>query len=301
MRFTRTMALALLFSPLVSDAQQSRPIAADSAAGPLPGRVVDVAAGEFFFQAPDSIPAGLTTFHLRQVGLVHRRASLGGAARDSGAADHGDQTRGFHMLWVVRLDSGRTMADFYRAVKARQPTPWASSLGGPGFAVPPRTTNATLVLAPGNYVLTCFVGSAREDRTRYHLLNGMVRALTVLPARAPAARAPVADVVMRISEGGTLQLSAPLTAGRRIVRVENAGAKAYEFQLRRVLPGRTTAEALAWRLRDGPTTTQPYEQWAGLSDVPAGGSLITTMTFEPGGYFVGFADRTAFTVLPAPR
>jgi hypothetical protein len=36
--------------------------------------------------------------------------------------------------------------------------------------------------------------------------------------------------------------------------------------------------------------------------VPAGGSLITTMAFEPGDYFVGFADRRKpFTVRPARR
>ncbi len=302
MRSTRSTALALvLFVGPVLHAQPVRPAVTGTAVDPLPGRVVDVAAGEFFFQAPDSIPAGLTTFRLRQIGLVHRRASMGGAARDSGAADRGDQTRGFHMLWIVRLDSGKTMAEFYRAVHAREPAPWARSLGGPGFAAPPRTSNATLVLAPGHYVLTCFVGSAREDRTRYHLLNGMFRALTVEPARTPAARAPVPEVVMRISESGTLHLSAPLMAGRRIVRVENAGARDYEFAIRRVLLGRTTAEALAWRQRERPTTAMPYEQWGGLADVPAGGSLITTMTFEPGDYFVGFADRIPFTVVPARR
>jgi hypothetical protein len=221
-------------------------------AQPLPGRVVDVAAGEFFFQAPDSIPAGLTTFRLRQVGLVRHRATAGGAARDSTTEDRGDPTRGFHMLWVVRLDSGRTVADFHRAIRAREP--------------------------------------------------GMFRALTVLPTRAAAARAPAPEVVVRVAADGALRLSAPLTAGRRVIRVENAGATAYEFAVARVLPGRTTAEALAWRRRDNPTTPRPFEDWGGLSDVPPGGSLITTMAFEPGDYFVGFADRRIpFTVRPARR
>jgi hypothetical protein len=281
-------------------AQPGRPAAPVPA--PLPGRVVDVAAGEFFFHAPDSIPAGLTTFRLRQVGLVHHRATAGGVARDSSTEDRGDPTRGFHMLWVVRLDSGRTVADFHRAIRAREPAPWARHLGGPGFVMPPGTSNATLALEPGRYVLACFVGSAREDRSRYHLLHGMFRALTVLPTRAAAAHAPAPEVVVRIAADGALGLSAPLTAGRRVIRVENAGATDYEFAVARVLPGRTTAEALAWRRRDNPTTPRPFEDWGGLSDVPAGGSLITTMAFEPGDYFVGFADRRKpFTVRPARR
>jgi hypothetical protein len=273
--------------------------APDSAA--LPGRIVEVEAGEFFFKAPDSISAGLTTFRMRQIGLVHHRVLAGGAARDSLASDRGDQTRGFHMLWLVRLDSGKTATDFYRAVQAREPTPWARSMGGPAFAMPPRTSNATLVLEPGSYVLTCFVGSAREDRTRHHLLNGMFRALTVLPTREPVANAPVADVVVRISESGSVDYSTPILAGRRVLRVENARARPYEFTIRRVLPGRSTEEALAWRQQDAPTTSFPFVQWGGLSDVPAGGSMITTIDFEPGVYFVGTGrmGRVPFTVLPA--
>ena len=83
-----------------------RPRAPGNSPDPLPGRVVDLAAGELFLQAPDSIPEGLTTFRLRQTGIVERRARAGGAARDSGALDQGDPTRGFPMLWLVRLDDG---------------------------------------------------------------------------------------------------------------------------------------------------------------------------------------------------
>ena len=291
---------AWLSLPAALPAQSPRPARTVPAERPLPGHVVDVAAGEFFFQAPDTIPAGLTTFRLRQVGLVHERAQRSAAARDSGGLDRGDQTRGFHMLWLVRLDSGRTMADFHRAEQAREPTPWARILGGPGFAMPPETSNATLDLAPGDYVLACFVGSAREDRTRYHLLNGMVRALTVRPAPGPGARAPVPDAIVRIAADGAVRLSAPLTAGRRVIRVENAGTERYEFVVRRILPGHATADALAWRRRDG-AGPAPFEPLGGLSDVPGGASLITTLTLAPGDHFLGSGRRTPFTVLPAPR
>ena len=290
--------MPLLFGVGALNAQSVDSPRPTSASAALPGQVVDVAAGEFFFQAPDSIAAGLTTFRLRQIGLVHQRVIAGGAARDSLAMDPADQTRGLHMLWLVRLDSGKTMADFHRAHEAGERTPWARNLGGPGFALPPGTSNATLILEPGNYVLTCFVGSAREDRKRFHLLNGMFRALTVLPNNAPVAAIPAPDVVIRVSETGALQYSAPIRAGRRVLRIENAGARHFEFSVRRVAPGRTTAEALAWRPADSPRTPPPFEPRGGLSDVPPSGSLITTMIFEPGDYFVA-AGRHPFTVLSA--
>lgn len=268
---------------------------------PLPGKVVDVAAGEFYFQAPDTISAGLTTFRLRQMGLIRRRVLAGGVAQDSGAAEHGDGTRGFHMLWVVRLDTGRTAADLYRAAQAGEAGTVGRIIGGPGFAPPPRITNATLTLAPGNYVLVCFVGSARQDRSRYHLLNGMFKALTVVPAHSTPPPDPDPDVVMRLTAGGALELSSPVMAGRRLIRVENPGAKRSEFQIRRVLPGHTTTEAIAWRRADNPATAMPFEILGALSDVPPGGSMLTTITLEAGDHFVGNATRIPFTVLPEPR
>lgn len=180
-----------------------------TAASRLSGHIVDIEAGEFFFRGPDTISAGLTTFRLRQVGLVQQRVRADGAALDSMTLDQGDQTRGFHMLWIMRLDSGKTVADFARAVQANTAKPWAKSLGGPGFVLPPNTTNATLVLEPGIYVLVRQVGSLREDRSRHHTRNGMFRGPTVMPSQTPTAPMPKADVVVRIAEDGTLHFSGP--------------------------------------------------------------------------------------------
>jgi len=248
----------------------------------LPGRVVDVKAGEFFFQAPDTIPAGLTTFRLRQIGLVVDRLSAGATGRAL-VADKGDDTRGAHMLWVVRLDEGKTVADLHRAAQAgERTTPWAPQLGGPGFALPPRTSNATLDLAPGNYALVCYIGSARADRTRYHLLNGMFRALTVLPAAAAKVAIPRPDVIARITEGGTVLFSAPIAAGRMVIRVENETREEYEFRFQRVPSGLTGKQFLSQ-----PPSSGPGVPWGGLSSVPQGRVVTTTIDFEPGEYVVG--------------
>src|SRR5262245_51368081 len=99
----------------------------------LPGTVVDIDSGDHFFTAPESIPAGLTTFRLRQVGEVA------------------------HELSIVRIPAGRTFDEFVTLKAAGQATPaWAVNLGGPGFIDPPLFTNATLALEPGIYALICF-------------------------------------------------------------------------------------------------------------------------------------------------
>jgi hypothetical protein len=260
------------------------PLSAQGAASDslLPGHTVDVSAGEYAFRAPDTIPAGLTTFRLRQEGRVKDGMRLSPAGRDSLVTHAGDATGGFHMLWVVRLDSGSTAADLFRAERDRAPMP-GRILGGPGFAYPPGTTNATMMLEPGNYVLACFVGSAREDRNRYHLLKGMFRPLTVLPANGAPAPLPAPDVVLTIDSADQVTFSTPITrAGPWRVLVRNNSAKRLELAIVRVLPGHTAEEARGWRRREGkPPVSEP---WGGLAGVSKGDSMLTTINFIPGTY-----------------
>lgn len=260
----------------------------------LPGYVVDVAAGEHFLRAPDTISAGLVTFRLRQTGDVStnpakvERENLAPATRDN------DPTRAFHMLWVVRLEPGHTVREWYAAHVNGDPAPWASDLGGPSFAEPPRTSNATMVLEPGNYVLVCHVGSGRADKSRSHLLKGMFRALTVLPGRAPAAAIPRADVIARITGTGQIQLQGTLRRGRQRIRVINETAQEHEFIVQRVKRGRTAHEALTWRRTDG--TPRPLIALGGFSDVPPGATLTTTIDFASGRHVIWTTRAPATSV-----
>ena len=233
-----------------------------AAQSPLPGNVVDVTATEFFFEAPDSIPSGQTTFRLTQAGMAAERALAGKEGREL-VADQGDDTRGFHMLWVVRLDEGKTIADLIAAARANVASPWKTIIGGPGFALPPRTTNATMDLEPGTYALVCYVGSAREDRTRHHLLHGMVRQLIVTPSMLPPAPEVQPHVIARITAEGSVAFSAPIQAGRQIIAVKNEMPRATEFRFIRDRAGA-----------------------GGLSRVSPGGTIFTTIDFEPGDYIV---------------
>ncbi|MBA3343188.1 MAG: hypothetical protein H0T48_15340 [Gemmatimonadaceae bacterium] len=267
---------------------------------PLPGRIVDVSAGEFFFRAPDSVPAGLTTFRLRQIGDVLTGAKKTEAENLAPAGPGNDPTRAFHMLWLVRLDDGKTVSDWYSATVKKEPTPWARDIGGPGFAAPPRSSNATLMLEPGTYVLVCHVGSAREDRSRYHLLKGMFRPLTVVPSHGRSASLPNADVTARITGTGQIRLSAAIGRGRQVIRVVNETPKYHEFAVRRLQRGRSTAEAVTWRRTDG--TKNPVEPWGGFSDVPPGATLTTTVAFESGTYlfWTGRGPETSIAVTVTP-
>lgn len=248
----------------------------------LPGTVVDVQAAEFFFVAPDTIAAGLTTFRLLQTGMMASRLKQGLTGRAL-VADKGDNTRGFHMLWVVRLDSGKTVGDLRRAAQAGdRETGWVHQMGGAASMLPPLMSNVTMDLPPGRYALVCYVGSAREDRSRYHLLHGMARSLTVVATSAPRPPAPKVDVHATIDGDGVVTLAAPVREGRVVIRVQNRTERNAEFRFMRVPDGVTAAAFLSQ-----PQGAEPGVSAGGLSMVPPGRSLITTIDVTRGEYIVG--------------
>lgn len=290
--FPATLSLCSLFAAGAS-AQSSRTAPPDVR---LPGRVVDVSAGEFFLRAPDTIRAGLTTFRLHQVGEILTNPEKVRAENLAPATPDHDPTRAFHMLWVVRLDAGRTVDEWYKAQVRGEPTPWSINLGGPANTDPPRTSNATMVLEPGTYALVCHVGSARADKNRSHLLKGMFRQLTVVRSRSPRVAVPRPDVVARISSGGRIQLSGPVRKGRQVIRVINESSQRYEFIMVRVKEGRTAEEVVTWEKTDG--TTNPDTRIGGLSIIPPGATRTITEAFVPGAhvFWTGRGPATSVTV-----
>jgi hypothetical protein len=226
---------------------------------PLPGHVVDIVARDFFLQAPDTIPAGLTTLRLRVL-------------------------QGEHIAVLVRLDSGHTALDLLRARREGHPRPaWMHLIGGPGFPAPDGTANATMMLAPGNYVLICDV--AGPDGVR-HFEKGMfhplvVRERTSGPHIAASLPRPDAVVTMRDHR---FAFSGPIRAGVRVLRVTNEGSVMHEFRMVHVLPGHTGRESMTWT--PASKTPRPDEDVTALVGITPGGGLTTTVSLTQGEYVV---------------
>ena len=221
----------------------------------LPGNVVDIVAGDFYFRAPDTIPAGLTTLRLRVL-------------------------QGGHIAVLLRLDSGYTASDLLRARREGHNRPaWVHFIGGPGFPPPGATANTTLVLAPGQYLLMCDVADEHGVR---HFEKGMFRPLVVRAvAGAGVVALPHADVV--VSERDyAFAFSAPLRAGQRVLRVVNEGAVMHEFRLVHVLPGHTGEESLRWKPQDN--TPRPDEDVTAIVGLLPGGEVETTVSLVSGEY-----------------
>ncbi len=216
---------------------------------------VTVTATDFSFDAPAQIPAGMTTMTM---------------------VNHGQE---MHQVQLIRLADGKTVNDLVATFKQPGPSPaWAVSAGGPNVAAPGASSQATFMLAPGNYVMVCVIPSPDHIP---HIAKGMMRPLTVTAAENVANTAPQSDVTVTMTEYA-FNLSAPLTAGTHTLRVDNQGKQDHELVLVRLAPGKSLNDLIAWADKQvGPLPAYPL---GGLTDLPNGSDGFFTVNLTPGHY-----------------
>jgi hypothetical protein len=213
---------------------------------------------DFSFDAPDTITAGWTTFH-----LVNDGPSL-------------------HHVQLVRLDSGKTAQDLRNAMMNPGPPPrWAAFVGGPNAPNPGSTSDAMLELQPGSYALLCLVDI--PDHVP-HFAKGMFRQFTVLPANGPSnITAPSADVTITLADYNFVFKGPLTTAGAHTIRVDNAGPQPHEVEIIRFAPGKTPKDLAAWMAK--PNGPPPGDAIGGIVAQMAGtGNQYFITTFVPGHY-----------------
>lgn len=229
-------ALIAILALVAACAERKEPPRTDTAAAAP--TVVTLTATDYAFQAPDTIAAGFNTFQL---------------------VNHGDQ---LHMAQLIKLESGKTLDEFLvaynEAFRTKGPRPtWAKRLGGPGAVEPHGSSNATHYLEPGSYAWICLMDV--PDGIPHVVKAGMSKAFVVQPRSSEAApqSAPEASIVMQLTEY-TFSYNAPLTAGRRMIRVENVGAEAHEVGLVKLAQGKTMHDFETWMQKpQGPPPGNP--------------------------------------------
>jgi hypothetical protein len=216
--------------------------------------VLTVYAKDFSYEMPDSITAGWTTIHL---------------------VNDGTQ---LHHVQLVRLDSGKTSADLAAAFKNPGPPPaWAVFVGGANAPDPKSESNATMKLDAGNYVVLCLVDLGDHVP---HFAKGMIHPLTITASTTPGTE-PVSDASIALSDY-TFTLAHPLTAGKHIVKVTNAGPQAHEVELVRFADGKSMKDLGAWMQKmDGPP---PATAIGGIPAIVPGSAGYVSLDLAPGNY-----------------
>jgi hypothetical protein len=256
-------AAALILAACAKTETQSADTAASAAtATPAPApaatpNMVSFTAKEFSFEGPDSIPAGLTMFHL---------------------TDAGEQ---LHHLQLIKLEQGKTFADYQAASKVAGPPPaWAIPYGGVNPPVPGATTTASQVMEPGNYAVVCFIEG--PDHVP-HIAKGMARPLKVTESANANTTEPTADITMTLSDY-TFTLSKPLAAGRQMIKVENGASQPHEVVLVQLAPGKTIEDVGKWVAdMKGPPPGKPI---GGIPAFMKGKNTFFEVNLTPGDYGV---------------
>jgi hypothetical protein len=255
---------------------------------------MEVVARGLTFEAPMEIPSGWTTIRFNnQSAMVHfamvERVPDGYGVQDQQELIAPVFQDGLDLLMAGEVDAamerfGELPAWFGEIV----------FLGGPGLTAAGRTSEATVYLEPGTYLLECYV---KTDGI-FHSFNpdpevgGMVHGFTVTAdsSRAPE---PEASVQVTVSGESGIEMEGPLAPGEQIVAVVFEDQTTHEnfvgsdLHLAR-LDEDTDLEALAewmdWTRPGGLETPAPVVFIGGTNEMPAGTTTYVTVDLEPGRY-----------------
>ena len=218
-----------------------------------------IKAADYSFAAPDQIEAGLVKVTLVNDGQEPHHAQL------------------------VRLNDGVTLGQFQAALQEGEAAafPLVTLVGGPGLVDPGLHSQVTLDLAPGQYVLLCFVPS--HDGMP-HLAKGMVKPLEVVAATDQAQVAvpqPQADARVKLLDFAFVLPSA-IKAGQQVWQVVNEGQQIHELMVVKLATGKTLADVQSFL--HAPTGAPPFSQIGGFQAITPGQTGWLNLDLTPGEY-----------------
>jgi hypothetical protein len=188
------------------------------------------------------------------------------------------------MISITRLEGGHTASEVYDIARKGGTTPnWATDLGGPNAVAPGDTSNATIVLHPGRYMMSCFVAASDGNP---HLLKGMFAQFEVTATHPVSYVLPRSSVTIHLRDY-RIDLSRPLTRGTYTFQVINDGPQEHDVQILKLNGGRSAEQALDWFEKpNGPVSNPPAKAMGGMVGLNKGKTGFFSATFGPGSYLI---------------
>jgi hypothetical protein len=254
-----------------------------------PSSLIEVKATDFAFTAPPTFPSGWVTLRFDNQGKETHFLILWRLPEGKSFDEYASEiAQPFNALYKEYRAGTLDQAEFFEQLGAALPEwfPTAQRVGGPGFTAPGRTSETTVYLEPGDYVMECYVRKKDESDT-FHGKHGMLRPLIVTEAVAGEAP-PEADIEITLSNY-ELSIEGEPSPGEHTVRVrveeDPEGLILHNVHLAR-LDGDTTGEEVAQWLDwvDHMLPPAPAEFLGGAGQVLAGYESYFTVTLEPGRY-----------------
>lgn len=253
--------------------------------------VVEVIAEDYAFSAPAEIPSGWTTIRFRNEGAEPHFILLSRLPEGRTIDDYQrDLSANFNRAWLAVRDDGVPAEDAMAELFGVLPDwfPELEFVGGPGITAAGRTSEATLNLEPGNYVIECYMKTPEGE---FHYMEGMVRPVRIADTGSEATP-PDADVRITLSNFA-MAVDGPLTPGRHMVEVHIAENPEVGFghnvHVAR-LDGETDVDALVRWMNafdhGGLRSPGPATFLGGVQIMPTGSTAYFPLELEPGRYLL---------------
>lgn len=268
-----------------------------SAAPPLYGQtteaaadaVVEITATDYAFRAPDAIPSGWTTIRFINDGEEAHFVLMSRLPEGKTIDDYEtDLSQPFSNIWEA-LMTGEVDREGAFAMLGEAMPEWYANvqfMGGPGFIAPGGTSETTLLLDPGDYVLECYV---KTEDGKIHYMEGMLRPLTVTD-EASGGTEPDADVRITLSNF-LMEVEGDLSPAKHTFAVhlkENPEQGfGHNVQLARLDADTSVDELVGWMdwfNTEGVRSPAPVEFLGGVHLMPVGRTAYFSADLEPGRY-----------------
>jgi hypothetical protein len=288
----RTASLITLFCPLLLAGCAGAP-EPETNQTTQPG-IVHVTANGMTFEAPDEVPSGWLTFEFENRSPMSHFVVIERLPEGVTVADHQRVVAPVFQEGMNLLAAGQP--DSAMAAFGKLPS-WFSEVvfrGGPGLTAPGTTSQSTVNLDPGTYLLECYVKTAgifhsyNPDTSAY----GMVHQFTVTDEPSER-REPDATIHVNVSSEHGFNITGDPVKGRNTIAVHFTDQTTHEnfvgHDVNLVkLEDDTDLDALAtwmdWRQPGGLQTPAPARFVGGLQEMPAGSTGYFTVELEPGRY-----------------
>ena len=256
--------------------------------------VVDIVARGLTLEAPDEIPSGWTTFR-----FVNESPMTHFVLVERPPDGHGVESQQEEIAPVFQDGLNLLTAGEFDAALLRfgDLPAWFGDvvfMGGPGLTAPGATSQATVFLEPGTYLLECYV----KTNGIFHSYNpdpsmtGMVHEFTVTGETTDAVE-PTSTIQIEISTAGGIEVAGDLVPGEHTVAVRFIDQTVHEnfvghdVHLVRVTDDLDLAELerwMDWSQPGGLETPAPAMFIGGTNEMPAGVTGYFTVVLEAGDY-----------------
>ena len=221
--------------------------------------VVDITKTEDGFEAPDSIPGGLTRLRVHNAASEPRAVGFGRFAGDGTLEEFNAA------IVLAATDFAASAEAFGRLIADGVNT---------GNIPPGGTLEVVFDLVPGRYVIS---------RGAFGIADMVELEVTAAPEVRPAP--PESAFTVSMVEFAFVGFPNTLPAGRTTVEVVNDGQQFHLMDVRRVNEEGITPDQVSRHWNGTPQLVAPtYSAAGGMGELPAGGSGWVTLDLEPGVY-----------------